>query len=130
MSVYNPMYQNYNNPYQMNPQIMNQASQFQIQNGGFISVASEEDARRYPVAPGNSVTFKNENAPYVYTKTMGFSQLDRPLFEKFRLVKEEDIKAHEEERNEEASGRGCTKGCIRSRSGDEIHSRIIGCISC
>ena len=71
-------------------------SQFQIQNGGFISVPSEEDARKYPVAPGNSVTFKNENAPYVYTKTMGFSQLDRPLFEKFRLVKEEDTEVQKE----------------------------------
>ena len=33
--------------------------------------------------------FKDENSPYVYTKTMGFSQLDRPQFEKYRLVKEE-----------------------------------------
>ena len=103
MAVYNPMFQNYGNPYPINQQMMNQTSQFQIQNGGFISVASEEDARRYPVAQGNSVTFKNENAPYVYTKTMGFSQLDRPLFEKFRLVKEEDIKACDEERNDDAS---------------------------
>lgn len=28
-------------------------------------------------------------APYVYTKTMGFSQLDRPIFEKYKLIKEE-----------------------------------------
>jgi uncharacterized glyoxalase superfamily metalloenzyme YdcJ len=83
--------------------IQNQG-QYQIQNGGFICVPSEEDARRYPVDPGNSVTFKNENAPYVYTKTMGFSQLDRPLFEKFRLVKEEDIDVqNEENKTNEAS---------------------------
>ena len=63
----------------------------QIQNGGFIQVHDENEARNYPIAPGNSVTFKDENAPYVYTKTMGFSQLDRPIFEKYRLVKEEDI---------------------------------------
>ena len=62
----------------------------QIQNGGFIPVPSEMDARNYPVAPGNSVTFKDEKLPYVYVKTMGFSQLDRPVFEKFRLVKEQD----------------------------------------
>ena len=61
----------------------------QIQNGGLISVRSEMDARNYPIAPGNSITFKDENSPYVYTKTMGFSQLDRPTFEKFRLVREE-----------------------------------------
>lgn len=61
----------------------------QIQNSGFVSVRSEAEARSYPVAYGNSVTFKDENAPYVYTKTMGFSQLETPRFEKYKLVKEE-----------------------------------------
>ena len=77
-----------NQSYQQNPQSFPQNQQ--IQNGGFIPVPSEDVARNYPVAPGNSVTFKNENAPYVYTKTMGFSQLDRPIFEKYKLVREED----------------------------------------
>lgn len=72
--------------------------QFTIQNGGFVCVSSEDEARKYPVAPGNSVTFKNENAPYVYTKTMGFSQLDRPLFEVFRLVKEEDTSSQQNDK--------------------------------
>ena len=49
-----------------------------------------DEARGYPVAPGNSVTFKDETAPYVYVKTMGFSQLDTPRFERFRLVREDD----------------------------------------
>jgi hypothetical protein len=90
----------YNNGYPMNYQFYQPNYQFQqqpqiqqnmqIQNGGFISVPSEEVARNYPVAHGNSVTFKDENAPYVYTKTMGFSQLDRPIFEKYKLVREED----------------------------------------
>lgn len=68
-------------------------TQPQIQNGGFVSVQNEAIARNYPVAPGNSITFKDENAPYVYTKTMGFSQLDRPIFEKFKLVKEDVAEA-------------------------------------
>ena len=72
----------------------------QIQSGGFIPVPSEDVARNYPVAPGNSVTFKNENAPYVYTKTMGFSQLDRPIFEKYKLVREEDTVPHAESTKE------------------------------
>ena len=80
----NPYYQNYfQQPQQPQPQP-------QIQSGGFIPVPSEDVARNYPVAPGNSVTFKNENAPYVYTKTMGFSQLDRPIFERYKLVREDD----------------------------------------
>ena len=78
------------NPYQYNPyQQIQQQVQPQIQNGGFVSVRSIEEAYNYPVAPGNSVTFKDENSPYVYTKTRGFSQLDQPVFEKYRLVKEE-----------------------------------------
>lgn len=60
----------------------------QTQNNNFVSVRSEQEARNYPVAYGNSVTFKDETSPYVYTKTMGFSQLDRPVFEKYKLIKE------------------------------------------
>ena len=89
----------YPNQFGVNPIVtpnINQ-QQFQIQNGGFVCVSSEEEARKYPVAYGNSVTFKNENAPYVYTKTMGFSQLDRPLFEKYKLVKEEDTEEDKED---------------------------------
>lgn len=67
--------------------VQNQTAQ--IQSGGFVSVHSEAEARNYPVAHGNSITFKDENAPYVYVKTMGFSQLDRPTFERFKLVKED-----------------------------------------
>ena len=61
----------------------------QIQNGGFVSVRNEEEARNYPVGLGTSVTFITENRQHVYSKTMGFSQLDRPIFDKYRLVKEE-----------------------------------------
>lgn len=82
-ATYNPAF----NPYMQ--QQMQQPQNQQIQNGGLVSVRSEDEARNYPVAPGNSVTFKNESAPFVYTKTMGFSQLDRPVFERFRLVKED-----------------------------------------
>lgn len=102
---YQPMgyaqYQQYPNYQQTYPQTQittqptQQSVQPQIQNGGFISVRSEQEARSYPIAPGNSVTFKDENMPYVYVKTMGFSQLDRPNFEKFRLVKEEEVQAQQ-----------------------------------
>lgn len=79
-------YNNYN-PYFFYPQ------QQQIQHGGLVSVPNIEAARNYPVAPGNSVTFKDENSPYIYTKTQGFSQLDHPVFERYRLTKEDDIPA-------------------------------------
>lgn len=76
---------------QMQNQNMNQQTvqQPQIQNGGFVSVRNELEAKNYPVQSGMSVMFKDETAPYVYTKTMGFSQLDSPIFHKYRLVKED-----------------------------------------
>lgn len=87
-----PYYPTYPTQMNVNPTQMNvnptQMSVGTIQNGGFVSVRNEEEAIRYPIAPGNSITFKDETAPYVYTKTMGFSQLDRPVFEKYKLVKE------------------------------------------
>lgn len=73
---------------QQQPQTQ-QMQQPTIQQSGFVPVRSEQEARSYPVAPGNSVTFKDENAPYCYVKTMGFNQLDQPTFERYRLVKEE-----------------------------------------
>lgn len=73
-----------------NSQPQNMQQNPQIQNGGFIIVKSINEAMNYPVAPGNSVTFKNESQPYIYTKTLGFSQLDQPIFEVFKLVKEEN----------------------------------------
>ena len=89
MPIMNP-YQNYYPQYQ---QMVQQPQQ--IQNGGFVSVRNEGEAMNYPVAHGMSVTFKDETAPYIYTKTMGFSQMDRPTFEKYKLVKE-DIAVEEE----------------------------------
>lgn len=98
---YQPMYPQGFNPYLQQPQQQTQTQQpQQIQNGGLVTVRSKTDAQNYPVAPGNSVTFKDESAPYVYVKTMGFSQLDRPTFEIFRLVREEE--AAESTRSDES----------------------------
>lgn len=87
-----PFYQypNYNQMYyQQQLQNMQQPQQApQIQNGGFVFVKDINEARNYAVAPGNSVTFKIESQPYICTKTLGFSQLDQPIFEVFKLVKE------------------------------------------
>lgn len=81
-------YQQPQNPPQMQMQAQPQL-QPQMQNGGFISVPSEQVARNYPVAPGSVMTFKIENQPYVCEKAQGFSQLEGPIFNKYRLVKEE-----------------------------------------
>ena len=102
--TYLPNYYGQPNPYyqqMQNPMMQQQAQQAQqqaqpqqmqqpaIQQSGFVLVQSEQEARAYPVAPGNSITFKDESQPYCYVKTMGFNQLDRPTFERYRLVKED-----------------------------------------
>lgn len=84
---YNPMY--YSQLQNMQQPQQNTQQTTQIQNGGFVMVKDISEALNYPVAPGNSVTFKNENQPYIYTKTLGFSQLDQPIFEVFKLIKED-----------------------------------------
>ena len=113
-------YQGY--PYQsqimQNPQTYQQQTQPQIQNGGFIPVKSIEEAYNWPVAPGNSVTFKVENSPYICTKTKGFSQLDQPIFEKYRLIKEEEAAP---ERNEKPQN-GFDYEAEIKRLWDEVNS--------
>lgn len=91
-----PYYPNYNQLFyqqqlQNLQQQQNAQASNQIQNTGFVMVKDVNEAMNYPVAPGNSVTFKNETQPYIYTKTLGFSQLDQPIFETFKLVKEENV---------------------------------------
>ena len=81
-----PYYQNY--PYY--PQQQAAPTNPPSQNVGFVSVRNIEEVKTYPVAPGNSVMFKDETAPYIYTKTMGYSQLDRPVIERYRFVKENE----------------------------------------
>ena len=93
-ATYQPYQQYQQYPQYQNFQQMPQQPQ-QIQNGGFISVHNIQEAINYPVAPGNSVTFKDENSPYIYVKTKGFSQLEEPTFKKFRLIEENDTQQQE-----------------------------------
>lgn len=83
-------------------QFPNQQPQMQIQNGGFLPVRSRQEAMNYPVAPGMSVTFKDESAPYIYTKTKGFNQFDEPVFDVYKLTKEEMPSVNAQEPHTEA----------------------------
>lgn len=74
---------------QMQPQAQTQA-QPQIQNGGFVCVPTIEDAKNYPVAPGNVVTFKIEGMRVLAEKSLGWSQFATPEFRLYKLV-EEDV---------------------------------------
>lgn len=95
-----PMYQQ---PYMMpqqqmpiqQPQPQQRPQNDTLNNGGLIVVPNEEEVHRYPVAPGNLVTFKIENQPIIIEKSMGRSQFDTPQYVKYTLSKadmnEEDI---------------------------------------
>ena len=85
------------NPYTVPQQPVQQQ---QIRSGGIVSVASEDEARHYPVAPGYTVTMRDENGPYLYEKTMGYSQLDQPIFRKARIVFEDDAQSQQEKQEE------------------------------
>ena len=78
----------YNNPYMGVP--MPVAQNPAPQQTQIIHVQNENQAREWSVALGNSVTFIDDNRPYCYTKSMGMSQLEPPVFKRFRLEEETD----------------------------------------
>lgn len=103
-----PFYQQNYQPQMQQQQPMQQApiqppqqNNQQIQNGGFMLVPSEDIVKTYPVAPGNCVTFKIEGKPIVMEKSMGFSQLEAPRVDRYRLVREEEVEAPAEEPKKE-----------------------------
>jgi hypothetical protein len=80
MNYYQPNYQQNFQNYQPNYQ----------QN--MMPIPTEEDALKYPIAPGNSIMFKIENQPLIIEKTMGLSQLDTPTIRYIDLVPRETNK--------------------------------------
>lgn len=96
----------YQQPYMAMPQMMPQQpvpaplQQSQVQqnqaqqpaepldNGGLIIVPTEEDVKKYSVAPGHLVTFRLANQPIIIEKSMSRSQFAEPLYVRYRLQKE------------------------------------------
>ena len=97
MAYYNNNYPNYayGPNYAYNPNYQSQQT-----SSCFVPIPSEDMARSYQVARGTSVTFRDENLPYIYIKTLGVGQLDSPLFEKYRLIKEDSQNAQKEPKEE------------------------------
>lgn len=99
--TYKPMPEYYNQYYQQpqmlnNPTSMNQMQspqmqqQQQNQDGSFMvmRVATVKDAKEYPIAPGNGLTFFVEKEPYLCCKTLGNTGLEQPRFRKWKLIEE------------------------------------------
>lgn len=80
--------QNYPN-YQPMPYLP-QMNQNNSHDNEFVHVQHENQAREWSLMPGQSKTFINDNAPYCYTKSMPLSQLEPPVFKRFRLIEEPD----------------------------------------
>lgn len=59
----------------------------------FMSTRGSEMVVNYPIGPGNTIIFKDEAAPYIYVKTMGYSPVDKPIIE---VYKREDPTTQEE----------------------------------
>lgn len=84
----NPYFQGNYNPYFQQSAYQQPVTQTPVQNSSFIHVQNESQAREWRVAPGNSVIFLDDNLPYCYTKSAGLSELEPPIFKKFRLEEE------------------------------------------
>lgn len=82
-----PYMQNYQQPIQQAQQIQQPT---QIQDGGVVCVKDETAARNYPIAPGVSMTLIDEPRQHLFIKTMGFNQLEKPVFKKFQLIPESE----------------------------------------
>jgi len=98
MPNYNPYpyYPTQNNAYPTQMNVAPTQPTQTIQDGGFVTIPSADMVYNYPVAMGKCVTFKVEGKPIIIEKSMGFSQLDSPKIERYRLVKEEAEETIEE----------------------------------
>ena len=79
----NNLYQQLLQQYQQNMTTQNQVTMF-------YNVPSEEVARRWDVAPNNTVNFINTNEGYIYIKSAGNSILEPAKFTRIRLTEEAD----------------------------------------
>lgn len=85
------------------PQMQQQMQQPAPIQTGFVRVQSEDEAKRYTVLPGVSVTFIDDNAPYCYVKSVPLSQLEPPTFKRYRLVEEEEATPSQSAKNGDTS---------------------------
>lgn len=87
---YNPMLNYYQQQLQNLQAQQMQQTQPTIQDGGIVQVKDETAARNYPTAPGVSITLIDETRQHLFVKTMGFNQLEKPIFKKFLLIPEDE----------------------------------------
>ena len=60
---------------------------YQNQMNQIMKIQNEASAMSFPLAQGQSMTFIDETKPFIYVKTMGLSQFEKPRFEKYKIEK-------------------------------------------
>lgn len=66
------------------------------QSSPLISVDSREEAFYWLITPGNSLIFRKKDGSAMYTKTVGYSAAEPPIFEEFIKVTAEPVQNEEE----------------------------------
>lgn len=95
-NVQNPQMQ-MNNNNQGN--IITERTMIPFQPSVFTPFVTEDDVYNQPVAPGNTICFRDESRKTIYVKSMGYPPYsDKPLIEKY--VREDDIVDEEVEAKE------------------------------
>lgn len=61
-----------------------------------INVDSREEAFYWLMTPGNSLIFRKKDGSAMYTKTVGYSAAESPIFEEFVKVTAEPVQNEEE----------------------------------
>lgn len=84
-----PQAQQFQQQFQQYNQQTQQQQQTQQVQRTFLVVQSEDEVNRYPVAPGNTVTFIIDGKGRVIEKTL-FSQFEEPRIKRFRMVEDDE----------------------------------------
>ena len=87
------MNEGYNNPMPYWPNSQRPVIQFDPQNRqySYNFVNSKEEGMNWPIAPGSLLVFKDLDGKHFYTKTLGYSPYDKPIFEVFEKISDTNV---------------------------------------
>ena len=60
---------------------VNRQSQYDTKQYLYFFVKDTGEAYNWPIAPGNLLVFKDQDDMHFYTKSLGYSPYDKPIFE-------------------------------------------------
>ena len=60
---------------------VNRQPQYDTKQYSYYFVKDTGEAYNWPIAPGNLLVFKDQDGMHFYTKSLGYSPYDKPIFE-------------------------------------------------